>query len=200
VDQQVLSLALNEPMSGQDFVWTAPQGVTVQVSPSVARAKKPEPLIGQQYPTLDLTVPFLDGRKTTVRKYLQGKKGALLWFWNTTCFSCMEEFPHMEQLYEVLRGRGIEIVVLDLLENEGDRARTYTTFHKATMPVVLSTAVTQTLEKMRSSFVVLDSTGTILYTSPRPKYLTFWRILNALADGTDPAHVIAQANAAEEEQ
>jgi hypothetical protein len=112
----------------------------------------------------------------------------------------MEEFPHMEQIYQTLRGRGIEIVVLDILEDEGDQARTYTAFHKATMPVVFSTAVTQTLEKMRTSFVVLDSTGTIVYTSPRPQYLTFWRILNALADGTDPAPIIAQANAAEEEQ
>ena len=180
-DQQVLSLAVGAPVSAGDFAWTPPAGAIVDSEPVPRVRESRQPLMGQQFPNLDRTVPFLDDSATTLRRYLAGKKGALLWFWNTSCIACMAEFPHLEQLYRAMRGRGVEVVVLDIAEDEAKDAHLYRVFHNTTMPVVLSKVVTEPLAKAGGSFLVVDSTGTVVYRTASADYLQFWRVLDGLA-------------------
>jgi peroxiredoxin len=57
----------------------------------------------------DLTVETTTGQKINFSK-LSEKKPVLVTFWATTCRSCLEEMPHLIELYEELNGKGLELI------------------------------------------------------------------------------------------
>ncbi len=84
----------------------------------------------------DFSLEALDGKKVSLSSF-KGKV-VLLSFWATWCGPCKQEMPAMEKLYQKLKGRGFEVVAVDMME---DRA-TVAAFVKTsgyTFPVLLDT-------------------------------------------------------------
>jgi thiol-disulfide isomerase/thioredoxin len=84
----------------------------------------------------DFTLKSLDGRNVTLASY----KGSLVFlsFWATWCGPCKQELPSVRALYEKLKGKGLVIVAVDVMEDH----TTVSAFVKAnrmTFPVLLDT-------------------------------------------------------------
>ena len=62
----------------------------------------------------DFTLAGADGRKTSLKDY-RGKV-VFLNFWATWCESCRDEMPSMERLYQEFKGKGLEIVAVNVKE------------------------------------------------------------------------------------
>jgi len=60
----------------------------------------------------DFTLPDPGGRKVSLEKF-RGKV-VFLNFWATWCESCREEMPSMERLYQEFKGKGLEIVAVNV--------------------------------------------------------------------------------------
>jgi peroxiredoxin len=56
----------------------------------------------------DISLNFIDGRSIEFNS-LQGKP-LLVTFWSTTCSKCIQEMPHLIELYEELNKNGFEII------------------------------------------------------------------------------------------
>ncbi len=118
-------------------------GASASPAPAVSAASGPMTDLlrsaGLDVPTRELmsedfTLESLDGPKVSLSSY-RGKV-VLLSFWATWCGPCKLEMPEMEKLYARLKGKGLEIVAVDMME---DRA-TVRSFLKAngyTFPVLL---------------------------------------------------------------
>ena len=84
----------------------------------------------------DFTLESLGGDKVSLSSF-KGKV-VLLSFWATWCGPCKQEMPEMQALYQKLKGRGFEVVAVDMME---DRA-TVSDFAKKngyTFPILLDT-------------------------------------------------------------
>jgi thiol-disulfide isomerase/thioredoxin len=57
---------------------------------------------------LDLRFPDLDGREVDLSKY-RGKV-VLLDFWATWCVPCMEQMPHLVEVFEKYHAQGFEVI------------------------------------------------------------------------------------------
>ncbi|MBI3044889.1 MAG: TlpA family protein disulfide reductase [Betaproteobacteria bacterium] len=66
----------------------------------------------------DFTLPAPDGRKVSLRAF-RGKV-VFLNFWATWCESCREEMPSMERLYREFKGKGLEIVAVNVKDKRRD--------------------------------------------------------------------------------
>ena len=66
----------------------------------------------------DFTLPGPDGRKLSLKDY-RGKV-VFLNFWATWCESCREEMPSMERLYQEFKGKGLEIVAVNVKDKRPD--------------------------------------------------------------------------------
>jgi len=60
----------------------------------------------------DFTLPDAGGRKVSLKDF-RGKV-VFLNFWATWCESCREEMPSMERLYQEFKGKGLEIVAVNV--------------------------------------------------------------------------------------
>ena len=69
----------------------------------------------------DFTLPDPDGRKVSLKDF-RGKV-VFLNFWATWCESCRDEMPSMERLYGEFKGKGLEIVAVNVKEKPQERAR-----------------------------------------------------------------------------
>ncbi len=90
----------------------------------------------RELPSQDFTLESLGGEKVSLSSF-KGKV-VLLSFWATWCGPCKQEMPEMQALYQKLKGRGFEVVAVDMME---DRA-TVSDFVKKngyTFPVLLDT-------------------------------------------------------------
>jgi len=65
----------------------------------------------------DMTVTTSDGTKITLSEILSEKKMVMLNFWYTTCQYCVEEFPYMEEAYQMYKD-DIEIIAFNHLDDE----------------------------------------------------------------------------------
>jgi DsbE subfamily thiol:disulfide oxidoreductase len=66
----------------------------------------------------DFTLPGPDGRKHSLKDY-RGKI-VFLNFWATWCESCRDEMPSMERLYQEFKGKGLEIVAVNVKDKRPD--------------------------------------------------------------------------------
>jgi len=73
------------------YVWFAPAGV-------------------KQVPQLNLTT--IDGSKLTLQDF-RGQP-VLVTFWATTCSGCVEEMPHLVELYNKLHPKGFNLVAISM--------------------------------------------------------------------------------------
>ena len=58
----------------------------------------------------DITFQLIDGRKIVLAE--RRGKPTLIVFWATTCRSCLKEIPHLIQLYQQYKLRGLEIIAV----------------------------------------------------------------------------------------
>ena len=82
----------------------------------------------------DFTLPGADGRKVSIRDF-RGKV-VFLNFWATWCESCRDEMPSMERLYREFKGKGLEIVAVNVKDKPGD-ALAFARDLKLSYPVLL---------------------------------------------------------------
>ena len=69
----------------------------------------------------DFTVTTTDGEKITLSKMLEEKKMVLINFFYTTCGPCVNEFPYMEQAYQMYKD-DIGIIALDSYPNDNEQS------------------------------------------------------------------------------
>ena len=97
-------------------VWFMPAGL-----------RQAPPLVGQT----------LDGRTLTLEQ-LRGKP-VLVTFWATTCPSCIEEMPHLVELYRELNPKGLEIIGVAMAYDPPEQVRTLAMQRQIPYPIVLDT-------------------------------------------------------------
>lgn len=97
-------------------VWFMPAGL-----------RQAPPLVGQT----------LDGRTLTLEQ-LRGKP-VLVTFWATTCPSCIEEIPHLIELYKDLNPKGLEIIGVAMAYDPPEQVRTLAQQRQIPYPIVLDT-------------------------------------------------------------
>ncbi|HHW76972.1 MAG TPA: TlpA family protein disulfide reductase [Xanthomonadaceae bacterium] len=95
-------------------IWFMPAGL-----------RQAPPLVGQT----------LDGRTLTLAQ-LRGKP-VLVTFWATTCPSCIEEMPHLIELYRELNPKGLEIIGVAMAYDPPEQVRTLVRQRQIPYPVVL---------------------------------------------------------------
>ena len=84
----------------------------------------------------DFTLPHADGKKVALKDF-RGKV-VFLNFWATWCESCREEMPAMERLYKEFKGKGLEVVAVNVKEKRPDALAFYKKF-QLTYPLLLDT-------------------------------------------------------------
>jgi len=85
------------------------------------------PLVGQT----------LDGRTLTLQQ-LRGKP-VLVTFWATTCPSCIEEMPHLIELYRELNPKGLELIGVAMSYDPPEQVRALAARRQIPYPIVLDT-------------------------------------------------------------
>lgn len=95
-------------------VWFMPTGL-----------RQAPPLVGQT----------LDGRTLTLEQ-LRGKP-VLVAFWATTCPSCVEEMPHLIELYRELHPKGLEIIGVAMAYDPPEQVRAMAAKRQIPYPIVL---------------------------------------------------------------
>ena len=90
----------------------------------------------------DFTVTTPNGDKVTLSEMLQEKKMVLLNFWFSTCGPCANEFPYMEEAYQMYQDK-VGVIAVDPLEESavvgGYQSSMGLTFPMAACPAAWST-------------------------------------------------------------
>ncbi len=97
-------------------IWFMPAGL-----------RQAPPLVGQT----------LDGRTLTLEQ-LHGKP-VLVTFWATTCPSCVEEMPHLIELYREFNPKGLEIIGVAMAYDPPEQVRAMAAKRQIPYPIVLDT-------------------------------------------------------------
>jgi cytochrome c biogenesis protein CcmG, thiol:disulfide interchange protein DsbE len=84
----------------------------------------------------DFSLPRPDGSKSALKDH-RGKV-VFLNFWATWCESCRDEMPSMERLYREFKGKGLEIVAVNVKDRRQD-ALAFVKELKLSYPVLMDT-------------------------------------------------------------
>ncbi|MDR3248720.1 MAG: TlpA family protein disulfide reductase [Treponema sp.] len=90
-----------------------PMDLSVKVQDGFKKAGLP--LLRQKRAVKDFTLKTVDGKDLNLGQ-LKGKV-VFLNFWATWCPPCRLEMPSMEILYQRFKGKGLEFVAVDIMEN-----------------------------------------------------------------------------------
>jgi peroxiredoxin len=126
-------------------VWFMPAGL-----------RQAPPLVGQT----------LDGRTLTLEQ-LRGKP-VLVTFWATTCPSCIEEIPHLVELYREMNPKGLEIIGVAMAYDPPEQVRTMVKQRQIPYPIVLDTQ-----ERIAREFDNVRLTPTTVLISPQGRIVHY---------------------------
>jgi DsbE subfamily thiol:disulfide oxidoreductase len=82
----------------------------------------------------DFTLPGPDGKKVSLKDY-RGKV-VFLNFWASWCESCRDEMPAMDRLYREFKGKGLEVVAVNVKDKRAD-ALAFVKKLKLTYPIMM---------------------------------------------------------------
>lgn len=126
-------------------IWLVPAGL-----------RPAPPLIGQT----------LDGRTLTLEQ-LRGRP-VLVTFWATTCPSCVEEIPHLIELYKALNPRGLEIVGVAMAYDPPDQVQAMAAQRQIPYPIVMDRQ-----ERIAQAFDNVRLTPTTVLISPEGRIVQY---------------------------
>jgi peroxiredoxin len=86
--------------------------------------------------SMDFSLSNMQGK--TVSLASEAGKVVVLSFWATWCGPCQQEMPEMESLYHDLKGKGFEILAVDVQEDKAT-VEAFLKTHGYTFPVLLDT-------------------------------------------------------------
>lgn len=135
------------PKSGAD-------GTTTGTAQAAAGGPKPKGSAPE------FSLPSLDGQIVNLSDHL-GKKVILIDFWATTCHPCLEEMPHLNELYEKLKDKGF--IVLGIAGDGPDTRRD--------VPKVVR-------EKGITFPILLDEETTVVARYNPKKEMPFWALVD----------------------
>jgi len=84
----------------------------------------------------DFSLKTLDG-KTVRLSDLRGKKVVLINFWATWCPPCRSEMPTMQQIYTEYKGKGFEILAINIERDSKEEILEFMKELRLTFPVLL---------------------------------------------------------------
>ena len=84
----------------------------------------------------DFSLKTLDGKMVRLSE-LRGKKVVLINFWATWCPPCRLEMPTMQQIYAEYKGRGFEILAINIEPDAKEEIRDFMKELRLTFPVLL---------------------------------------------------------------
>lgn len=82
-----------------------------------------------------LTITTLDNKPIPLQDF-RGQP-LLVVFWATTCPGCIEEMPHLVELYEDLHPQGLEIIGIAMAYDPPDQVRTLVSQKRLPYPIAL---------------------------------------------------------------
>lgn len=126
-------------------IWFMPAGL-----------RQAPPLVGQT----------LDGRTLTLEQF-RGKP-VLVTFWATTCPSCIEEMPHLIELYRELNPKGLEIIGVAMSYDPPEQVRAMAQQRQIPYPIVLDSK-----EHIAREFDNVRLTPTTVLISPDGRILQY---------------------------
>jgi thiol-disulfide isomerase/thioredoxin len=110
----------------------------------------------------DFSLETLQGKKVSLAS--ESGKVVVLSFWATWCVPCQQDMPEMQALYQDLKGKGFEILAVDVLEDKAT-VQSFLKAHGYTFPVLLDTdgkvAGIYAAQGLPTNYVI-DSKGRIL--------------------------------------
>lgn len=117
---------IDPALKADQFAWSAPADAKeVSVGQDSALEGKDAP---------DFELAMLDGKKVK----LSGLKGSVvvLDFWATWCPPCRQSLPHLDELNEKVKGKGVKVFAVNSQEDAG-KVQKFVTDTKLTTPVLL---------------------------------------------------------------
>lgn len=112
-----------------------------------------------------LTGKTLDGQTLTLEQF-RGKP-VLVTFWATTCPSCIEEMPHLIELYREMNPKGLEIIGVAMAYDPPEQVRALARQRQIPYPIVLDTdtAIAQQFDNVRltPTTVLISPQGRIVH-------------------------------------
>lgn len=108
----------------------------------------------------------LDGRTLTLEQ-LRGKP-VLVTFWATSCPSCIEEMPHLVDLYRDLNPKGLEIIGVAMAYDPPEQVRALVKQREIPFPIVLDSQ-----ERIAQAFDNVRVTPTSVLISPQGRIVHY---------------------------
>ena len=115
--------------------------------------------VGKQLPTFSF--PTIDEKRHSIEEFIG--KPLIINFWGINCPPCREEFPEFVKFYKKYKGKGLEIITLNV-DSSLDQQRKFLEHQE--MPWVVGSDDSELFRKWNYRFIptsiVVDPTGTIV--------------------------------------
>ncbi|MBX3120016.1 MAG: redoxin domain-containing protein [Fimbriimonadaceae bacterium] len=128
------NIKLNEKLDIKSFAWVPPKGAKETKLDELDDVEAKLLPVGSKAP--DFTLKTHDGKTIKLSEYVKDKKATLLNFWYWGCAGCLIEFPHLEKLNTSLKGKGLGLLTLNLLDDAAT-VKKYYAEGKFTLPCLL---------------------------------------------------------------